>query len=157
MNRRVKVGIFLLLIGLQVLSHRYRDVLKFNLDFLHLILVYIAVQSGFVKTILSATVIGLITDYFSMQVMGVFGFSRTISGYLLNEIARHIDLKNNFLAFLLISVSLLFSNLIANVFFHFISGFPFQLSLILYQPLATGLLGVLIILPRKMRQYLDVY
>lgn len=156
MNSRVKNGLFILLIVLQVWSHRYRDILKLNLDFLHLILVYIAIQSGFLKTILSATVIGLVTDFLSMQVMGVFGFSRTITGYLLNEIARHIDLKNNFLAFLLISVSLLFSNLIANLFFHFISGFPFQLSLILYQPLATGLLGVLLIAPRKMRQYLDV-
>lgn len=156
MNSRVKNGLFILLIVLQVWSHRYRDILKLNLDFLHLILVYIAIQSGFLKTILSATVIGLVTDFLSMQVMGVFGFSRTITGYLLNEIARHIDLKNNFLAFLLISVSLLLSNLIANLFFHFISGFPFQLSLILYQPLATGLLGVLLIAPRKMRQYLDV-
>jgi rod shape-determining protein MreD len=157
MNSRVKLIIFLLCIGLQVLSHRYRDILKFNLDFLYLILVYIAVQSGFLKTILSATIIGLVTDFFSMQVMGVFGFSRTITGYLLNETSRHIDLKNNFLVFLLISVSLLLSNLIANLFFHFISGFPFQLSLILYQPLATGLLGVMLIAPRKMKQHLNVY
>lgn len=157
MNRRAKIILFLLLIGLQVLSLRYRDILKFNLDFLYLILVYVALKSGFLKTILSATTIGLITDYFSMQVMGVFGFSRTVTGYLLNEISRHIDLKNKALVFLLISVSLFFSNLIANLFFYFISGFPIQFGLILYQPLATGLLGVLIIVPRKIRQYLDVY
>jgi rod shape-determining protein MreD len=157
MNRKIKIGLFILLIGLQVLSHRYRGMLKFNLDLLHLILVYIAIRSGFMKTIFSAMAIGLVTDYFSMQVMGVFGFSRTITGYLLNEISRHIDLKNNVLVFLLISVSLCFSNLIANLFFHFILGFPFQLSLILYQPLSTGLLGVLLIAPRKMKQYLDVY
>ncbi len=157
MNRRVKIGLLILLVGLQILSYRYRDMLKLNLDLLHLILVYIALKSGFLKTILSSTAIGLVTDYFSMQVMGVFGFSRTIIGYLLNETSRHIDLKNNALVFLLSSVSLFLSNLIANLFFHFISGFPFQLSLILYQPLSTGLLGVLLLAPRKMKQYLDVY
>ncbi|HLP46036.1 MAG TPA: rod shape-determining protein MreD [Candidatus Deferrimicrobium sp.] len=157
MNRKIKIGLFILLIALHILSLRYGNILKFNLDLLYLILVYIAIKSGFLKTIFAATAIGLITDFFSMQVMGVFGFSRTISGYLLNEISPHIDLKNNMLVFLLITLSLFISNLIANIFFHFISGFPFQLNLILYQPLFTGLIGILITGSRKAKQYLDVY
>lgn len=157
MNRKIKIILFILLIGLHILSLRYGSILKFNLDLLYLILVYIAVKSRFLKTIFTAAAIGLITDYFSMQVMGVFGFSRTISGYLLNQISIHIDLKNNMLSFLLISVSLFISNLIANLFFHFILGFPFQLNLIIYQPLFTGLVGVLINGTKKAKQYLDVY
>lgn len=157
MNRKIKIGLFIILIGIHVLGQRYGTILKFNLDLLYLILVYIAVKTGYLKAIFSAAAIGLITDYYSMQVMGVFGFSRTISGYLLNVISPHIDLKNNMLVFLLISVSLFISNLVANLFFHFISGFPFQLNLILYQPLFTGLIGILIAGSRKAKQYLDVY
>lgn len=157
MNRKVKVGLFLVLIALQILFHRYMNVLRFNLDLLYLILVFISVKSGFLKSILSGTVIGLVTDFFSMQVMGVFGFSRTLMAYLLNETSRHIDLKNNTFVFLLISVSLCLSNLLANVFFHFIKNTDLDLNMILYQPLLTGLMGLLIISPSKVKRYLDVY
>ncbi|MCP5106353.1 MAG: rod shape-determining protein MreD [bacterium] len=157
MNRKLKIGLFLVLIALQILFHRYMNVLRFNLDLLYLILVFISVKSGFLKSILSGTVIGLVTDFFSMQVMGVFGFSRTLMAYLLNETSRHIDLKNNTFVFLLISVSLFLSNLLANVFFHFIKNADLDLNMILYQPLLTGLLGVLIISPTKVKRYLDVY
>lgn len=156
-NRRFKVGLFVFLIALQIVLQRYVDVLKLNPDLLYLILVYISVKSGFIKTVFSATAVGLVTDYFSMQVMGVFGFSRTLIAYLLNETSRHIDLKNNALVFLLTSVSLFVSNLVANLFFHIISKTPFQLNLVVYQPLLTGLFAVLILFPGKIRQYLDVY
>ncbi|MCU0284870.1 MAG: rod shape-determining protein MreD [Acidobacteria bacterium] len=157
MNRKIKIILFILLIALHILSLRFGNILKFNLDLLYLILAYIAIKSGFMKTIFSAALIGLVTDFFSMQIMGVFGFSRTISGYLLNEISPHIDLKNNTIVFLIITFSLFISNIIANIFFHFISGFPFQLNLILYQPLFTGFIGILIMGSRKAKQYLDVY
>lgn len=156
-DRRVKVGLFIVFIVLQIAIHRYVNVLKVNLDLLYLILVYISIKSGFMKTILFAAAIGLVTDFFSMQVMGVFGFSRTIIAYLLNETTPHIDLKNNTFVFLLIAVSLFLSNLMANTFFYFISGTSFDSNLILYPPLLTGLLGVLIISPSKMKRHLDVY
>ncbi len=156
-NRRFKVGLFVFLIALQVFLQRYVDVLKLNPDLLYLILVYISVKSGFIKTVFSATAVGLVTDYFSMQVMGVFGFSRTLIAYLLNETSQHIDLKNNALVFLLTAVSLFVSNLVANLFFHIIAKTPFQLNLVVYQPLLTGLFAVLILFPGKIRQYLDVY
>ena len=110
-GRRFKIALFIVFILLQVAIHRYVNELKLNLDLLYLILVYISIRSSFMKTVFSAAVIGLITDFFSMQVMGVFGFSRTIIAYLLNETAPHIDLKNNTFAFLLIAVSLFLSNL----------------------------------------------
>ena len=122
MNRKFRIGIFVFLIILQIVVYRYENNFKINVDFLYLILVYISVKSGFYKTILSATVIGLVTDYFCMNVMGVFGFSRTIAAYLLNEIFRHIDLKNSLLVFFLIAISLFISNLVANMFFFIILG-----------------------------------
>lgn len=157
MGRRFKIALFIVFILLQVAIHRYVNELKLNLDLLYLILVYISIRSSFMKTVFSAAVIGLITDFFSMQVMGVFGFSRTIIAYLLNETAPHIDLKNNTFAFLLIAVSLFLSNLVANTFFYFISGTSFDSNLILYPPLLTGLLGVLIISPSSIKRHLDVY
>ena len=157
MGRRFKIALFIVFILLQVAIHRYVNELKLNLDLLYLILVYISIRSSFMKTVFSAAVIGLTTDFFSMQVMGVFGFSRTIIAYLLNETAPHIDLKNNTFAFLLIAVSLFLSNLVANTFFYFISGTSFDSNLILYPPLLTGLLGVLIISPSSIKRHLDVY
>jgi rod shape-determining protein MreD len=133
------------------------NILKLNLDLLFLILVYISIKSGFLKTLLSATVIGLITDYFSMNVLGVFGFSRTIIAYFLNNMAKHIDLKNNLLVFTLISISLCLSNLIANTFFLLISGLKYNLNLIVIQPVLTGIMGILIVCTTKFKKYLDVY
>jgi rod shape-determining protein MreD len=157
MNRKFRIGIFVVLIILQIIIYQYENILKINVDLLYLILVYISVKSGFFKTILSATVIGLVTDYFSMNVMGVFGFSRTIAAYLLNEISRHIDLKNSLLVFLLTAISLFISNLISNIFFYIILGIKFSLNLILYQPIYTGLVGAFILIPSKIKEYLDVY
>ena len=147
----------MVLIILQIIIYRYENILKINVDFLYLILVYISVKSGFFKTVLSATVIGLVTDYFSMNVMGVFGFSRTIAAYLLNEISRHIDLKNSLLVFILIAISLFISNLISNIFFYIILGVKFSPNLILFQPITTGLVGAFILIPSKIKEYLDVY
>lgn len=157
MNRKFKIGIFVVLIILQIVFHRYESILKINLDFLYLILVYISAKSGFFKTILSATVIGLITDYFSMNIMGVFGFSRTLIAYILNEISRHIDSKNNLFVFLLIAISLFMSNLVSNIFFYIILGVKFSLDLLFYQPIFTGLVGAFILIPSKIKKYLDVY
>lgn len=151
-----KIVLMLLLFLLQIIFNRYVDFLRLNLDLLFLILVFISIKSSFGKSIVAGTVIGLITDFFSVNIMGVFGFSRTLAAYLLNELSRRIDLKNNILVFLLVAISLATSNVIANIFFFFILGFQFNISLLLYQPLLTGLFGImtLSVLPRK---YIDVY
>ncbi|UCH92216.1 MAG: rod shape-determining protein MreD [Candidatus Aminicenantes bacterium] len=157
MNRKFKVLIFILLILGEIIINKYIHQLKLNLDLLYLILVYISVKSGFIKCLIAGTVIGLVTDYFSMNVMGVFGFSRTLGAYLLHESSWRIDLKNNFFVFLLVFLSLSLSNLVANTFFIIILDFNFSLRLILYQPFLTGLVGVLIVSPPSVKRNLDVY
>ncbi|MCP5046076.1 MAG: rod shape-determining protein MreD [bacterium] len=157
MNRKFKFILFALLVLGQVVIHRYILQLNLNLDLLYLILVYVSVKSPFYKSIFTGTVIGLVTDYLSGNVMGVFGFSRTVAAYLLNEISMRIDLKSNVFVFMLISLSLAFSNLVANVFFYFIRGYALDPGLIFYQPLLTGVLGLLIVSPSKAKTYLDVY
>ncbi len=157
MTRKYKFLMLTLMILGQILIYRYVHQLRMNLDFLYLILVYYTINSTFYKSIAAASIIGLITDYLSGGVMGVFGFSRTLAAFLLNEISKRIDLKNNIFVFLLIAVSLIFSNGVANFFFYFISGEPFNLNLVVYQPLLTGLVGVIIVAFSKSRTYLDVY
>jgi rod shape-determining protein MreD len=157
MNRRIKFLLFLFLAIGQIVVNRYIDILKINIDLLFLILVFISVKSGFLKSILSAAVIGLVTDFLSGNILGVFGFSRTIAAYLISELSTYLDLRKNTFLFLLIVLPLFISNLIANIFFYFILGYPIGLHLLLYPPLLTGLAGLLIVSPAKMKEYLDVY
>lgn len=157
MNRKFKFLIFILLILGEIIINKYIHQLRLNLDLLYLILVYISVKSGFLKCMVVATVIGLITDYFCMNVMGVFGFSRTLAAFLLFESSQRIDLKNNSFVFFLVFISLSVSNVIANTFFTIILNFEFSLRLIVAQPFLTGLVGVLIVGSTKAKRYLDVY
>jgi rod shape-determining protein MreD len=110
-----------------------------------------------VKTVVSATLIGWIMDSLIGGIVGVFGFSRAIIAFFLNEFNRFLDLRKKVFVFLLIFVSLSISNLIANVFFHLIFGYDLELGMILRQPLLTAILGLLIITPARVREYLDVY
>lgn len=157
MEKKFKFIMFALLILGQIVSYRYARGLKINPDFLYLILVFVCVKSGFFKSIFIASTIGLITDFLSGNILGVFGFSRTIAGYLLNEVSMRIDLKNNMFVFLMIFISLSLSNLVANLFFYFIQGFPLDVAMVLYQPLFTGLLGLIIVISSTAKKYLDVY
>ena len=157
MNRNFKIVFLLLLIVLQILLNRYVDVIKINIDLLFLVLIYISIKSTTLKTILAACIVGWVTDFFSGGIVGVFGFSRVLSIFLVHEFVRFIDLTKRHFLFLLISISLSFSNLIANVFFHYIAGHSFTFSFLLYQPLLTAFVGILIVSSPGIREKLDVY
>lgn len=157
MNRRLKFLLFVCLFVAQIVIYRYSNIFKLNIDFLFLILVYISRRSSFLKGILSAAAIGLITDCLSVHIFGVFGFSRTVAAYMIGELSRFFDLRRYVFIFLLVFISLSISNLIANVFFYFILGHKIGLNLVLYPPLFTGLAAVVILSPPKMKEYLDVY
>lgn len=156
MNSRFR-NVFLLamLIG-QIAISRYYQSLRFNVDLLFLIVFYISIRSGFIKTIVSASLIGLVFDYLSGGVMGVFSFSRTLAAYFLNMIARFVDLKNNFFIFLLIFTSLFLSNAVAFVFFVLIFKLKVTANLLLYQPLSSAVIGTIILGSKKVKSLLDV-
>lgn len=157
MKNKFKTGLFLLLILLQFISYRYAHMTKINPDFLYLILVYVSIRSRIMKTLVSATFIGWITDSLIGGIVGIFGFSRVIIAFFLNEFNRFLDLRKKVFVFLLIFISLSLSNLIANVFLYMIFRHNLELTIILQQPLLTALTGILIIIPSKVREYLDVY
>lgn len=148
---------FLFLVLSQLIFNRYVHKTNIDPDCLYLILVYISVRSGLIKTVIIATFIGWVTDSLIGGIIGVFGFSRAIIAYLLNEFNRFLDLRKKVFVFLLIFISLSISNLIANFFLHLIFGYDLELGMILRQPSLTALIGILIISPQKVREYLDVY
>jgi len=157
MNRKSRFSLLIVMIVLQFFINRYITVMKLNIDLLFLVLIYVSVKSTFLKSILTATTIGLFTDFFSGNVLGVFGFSRTLAAFIIHESSAYLDLRKKTFLFLLISLSLAFSNLVANLFFSFIQNYEISLEFILYPPLITGILGVLMTGPRAMKRYLDVY
>ncbi len=157
MRRKIKLVVPILLILGEIIMQRYTRSFKINPDLLYLILVYICVTGGFIKSIAAGTIIGLITDYLSVNIFGVFGFSRTLSAFIINDLSKRIDLKNNLFIFLMIFISLFLSNSIANIFFHFILGFGLNINMVLYQPFLTSLIGLAIIGTSKAKVYFDVY
>ena len=156
MNNRTRNLLFILLVVGQFAIARYYQQLRFSVDLLYLVIFYIAVRSGFMTTILSATFIGLCTDYLSGGVIGVFSFSRTLAAYFLNAMARFLDLKKNIFVFLLIFISLFFSNLVAFVFHVLIFKLKITASLLLFQPLYTAAIGTVILGSKKAKSLLDV-
>lgn len=157
MKNKLKISLFIGLILAQVFINRYVQTTKLNIDFLYLILVYISIQSGLVKSLVWGTCLGWVTDLFIGGLVGVFGFSRTITAFFLHEFNKFFDLRKNIFVFLLITISLCFSNLIASIFFHFIFGFKIDMGLVLRQPLLTGITGMLISGFSKIKEILDVH
>jgi rod shape-determining protein MreD len=154
-NRFRNIFLIAMLVG-QIAISRYYQSLRFNVDLLYMIIFYISVKSGFMKSVIGASLIGLLSDYLSGGVIGVFSFSRTLAAYVLNIIARYVDLKNNFFIFLLIFVSLFLSNLVAFIFFVLIFNIQLTASLLIYQPLFTASVGTVILGSKKVKSLLDV-
>lgn len=157
MNRHLKTFILIALIGGQLLLSQYSQSFRLSVDFLYLIAFYFAVRSGFVKGVVSAALLGLVIDYFSGHILGVFSFSRTLSIFVVSEVSRFIDFRKNGFIFILLFFSLQLSNLVANGFFHLAQGYRISLQLVVVQPLVTALTGTLIVSTARMKSLLDVY
>lgn len=156
MNNRIRIALFILLAVGQLAVAHYHHALRFSIDLLYLIIFLIAIRSGFMPAIISAALIGFASDYLSGGVIGVFSFSRTLAAFLLNTLARFLDLKKNVFVFLLIHVSLLLSNLLAFAFLVLIFRYRIAASLLVVQPLATALAGTVILGSKKVKSLLDV-
>jgi rod shape-determining protein MreD len=156
MNNRFRNLFFVLMLIGQVVIAKYYQSWRLNVDLLYLVVFYIASKSGFMTSVISASLIGLCSDYLSGGIMGVFSFSRTLAAYLLNTIARFLDLKKNIFVFLLILLSLFLSNVVAYLFYALIFKYTITASLLIYQPLFTALIGTVILGLRKVKSLLDV-
>ncbi len=156
MNNRWRTTLFIVLAVGQFAFARHYYSLRFTIDLLFLVIFFIAIRSGFMTSILSAALIGFCSDYLTGGVMGVFSFSRTLAAFSLNSIARYLDLKKNIFIFLLILFSLFLSNLAAFGFLVLIFQYKITVSLLVFQPLFTALLGTFILGSKKAKSLLDV-
>lgn len=156
MSRSFRNILFIVLVTGQIAIARYYQPLRFNVDLLFLVIFLIAIKSEFMPTLLSATFIGFCSDYLSGGVIGVFAFSRTLAAYFLNIMVRFLDLKKNLFVFLLILVSLFFSNLVAFLFYGLIFHFQITASLLIIQPLFTAIVGTIILGTHRAKSLLDV-
>ena len=129
----------------------------FNIDFTYLIVIFVALKSTVFKTGLTATATGLLIDFISSGILGVFGFSRTLIAYIIKGLLVFIDLKKGIYVFLIITVSLSLSNFIAGSIMFLILDYPLTLEFLLFQPVFTGLTGYLILKNSYLKEQLDVY
>ncbi len=157
MNRKAKPIMFTLLVLAQFFIFQKYPTLRLDIDFIYLIIFYLAVKSGYVKGLVSASLLGLVTDIMSEGILGVFSFSRTVAAFFVAEVSRFIDFRKNIFIFLLLFISLMLSNIIANLFFSMILKFKLTSQLILIQPFLTALSGMLIVATDKAKRMLDVY
>lgn len=156
MNRTFRNIVFVALAVGQLVIARHFKPLRLNVDLLYLVIFLIAIKSDFMPSVFSAAFIGFCSDFLSGGVMGVFSFSRTLAAYLLNTLARYLDLKKNVFIFLLILVSLFLSNLVAFLFLGLIFNLGITVSLLLLQPFYTAVVGTLILGTGKAKSLLDV-
>ena len=157
MNRRTGLIIVIVLFMLQFIQNLYFASQWFLFDFLYLVIIYISLKSSLVMIGITATTLGLIADFMSGGVLGVFGFSRTLVAFFIAGMLNFIDLKKGIYVFLIITISLSFSNLIANFLMFLISRFTINFNFVFFQPVFTGLFGYLLLKNRSLKKYLDVY
>jgi rod shape-determining protein MreD len=106
---------------------------------------------------ISGTLIGLLTDCLVDGTLGIYGFSRTLSAFLVNEFSKYVDLKKTIFKFFIIAVSLSLSNGVALFFLSFINSVDFNMNMIVYQPVMTAMIGIFIIYWKTFREKLNVY
>ncbi len=157
MKNRIKLLLIaLLLLGQVAICHYYRS-FRFNVDLTYLLIVYVAVRSGFLRVMATTTVLGLLLDFLSGGVLGVFAFARTLTTYFLMQVSRYIDFRKNVFIFCLIAISLFLSNAVANLFLHLAFQFRLAFPLLVSQPLLTAAVGTLICASARVKRLLDVY
>jgi rod shape-determining protein MreD len=156
MNSRFRAFFFLAMLAGQIAVSRHYPAMRFSVDLLYLVIFCVAIKSRFVSSMISASLIGLVSDYLSGGIIGVFSLSRTLAAYLLNILARFIDLRKNIFVFLLLWISLFLSNLVAYGFFAIVFKYKVAASLLLHQPLATAGIGTVILGFNKIKSLLNV-
>ncbi len=156
-KKRLRLLLFILLILLQFTVSKFFAEYRINIDFMYIILLYFLIRKQFVTVIIAAMVIGWATDYFAGTLLGIFGFSRVAIAFILFGVFDYIDPKKLLWTFSLVFISLLLSNLIANLFMIFIYNFNFDYGLLFIQPLLTASFATVILTSRSVRKVLNVH
>jgi rod shape-determining protein MreD len=119
-----------------------------------IVVIMMAVEKGEVFGSVFGAVCGLIQDSFSIAVFGVSGIAFTIVGYLAGSVAKRIDIYPVSRCFVFFFLLLSFGLLIWHLMTAFILSQSIYTArgLIIFQPLATTLLGILVFRLRKRKK-----
>ncbi len=153
---RIRFTAFALLFLAQFISRQHDFSAALNIDFFFLIIMHAAVVYSFSRTMLTATALGLLTDYLSGGIIGVFSFSRILVSFLVYEAARMIDLRKRIFVFLTVLFGLLLANVMAVFFLYHISGLQPALRILVVQPLSTAGLALILTSIKAIREHLNV-
>ncbi len=156
-KKRFRLILAFYLIIMQIAVNVYLNKYNINIDFIFLILIFIASKGNFLKLMTFATLIGWATDLLNSHVIGVFGFSRVLIAYVIFEIIAVIDFKRLSFTFIFVFLSLAISNFVANLFLLFINDYGLSVTMIIYQPLLTGMFAVLLLSSDRIKKTINVY
>jgi rod shape-determining protein MreD len=140
----------------QFISRQHDFSAALNIDFFFLIIMHAAINFSFTRTMVTATALGLLTDYLSGGIIGVFSFSRILVSFLVFEAARMMDFRKKAFIFLAVFFGLLLANVMAVFFLYHISGLQPTLQILIIQPLSTAGLALLLTSIKSINEHLNV-
>ena len=143
--RKNKFFILLLILGIIQTIINTNILYNFTyFDFIYIIIFYISIKLEYKKAIVISTLLGILTDYLSMGILGIFGLSRAISSYFINTITKYFDISKDKFLITIFLISFVLSNFIANIFFVLIIKSKLSLRIIFIIPILTTILNYIL-------------
>jgi rod shape-determining protein MreD len=112
-------------------------------NFFSLVIIYFAIKKEEVFGACLGAACGLIQDSLSLGVFGVYGLAKTVTGYLAGYLSKKIDLLSAFRSFVFILVLVSIEFILWMLLYSFVFSEKISIGkcILLFQPLATALLG----------------
>jgi rod shape-determining protein MreD len=108
--------------------------------------IYFALNNGEMHGMITGTFAGLIQDSFTLTVLGINGFSKTILGFLIGLTGKTIEVRQLIVIFPIIFLGVFLEGLI-NALLYLLTGLePLKLNskILFLQPFLTAIIGSLI-------------
>jgi len=142
----IVLALFLAFLGQTVLSKYFSRAISY-LDLFLIIVIYYSLKEKPIGAMLIGTSAGLIQDTFSSLIIGFSSFSKTIIGFFLSSINARVMLHHPIAQIAVLILATLLNGLILkglSIFFG-LEYIPQLFPFLLYQGLANGLVGIIII------------
>ncbi len=155
-----KNNFLLLIISLIVIQIIFNTNISYKFIFIDLIYIsvfYISIRLEFRKSIILSTLLGILTDYLTIGILGVFGLSRAISSYFINTITKYFDISKDKFLISIFLLTFIFSNFLANIFFILIFNINLSIKIIFVIPITTTILNYILFKIPKIKKILNVY